>query len=391
MKEKEVYVLTNTTRNSGRRLLHGILRFSMTRYDWRLRIMEPTASGRSKIARAALSRAADGIITSVLEHPALYRALEKSDVPLVAIGTRRDPLPGRSRNFAAVMFDECRFGREAGLHLFRLGMFRSFGFVHSRLEFLRHLSSLRAKGFLEELASHGVKVVEYVPVCPASADASALAAWVAGLEKPAAILAATDSRATEVYAACDAADAAIPDDVRVLGIDDDEQTCLSLKPPLSSLATDFEQQAIFAAETLERMMSQPKAGFGRRELVFPGGSVPVERSSTKVLAPGLELVRRACEYIERNADRRITVDDVASFLRVSKRTAFLRFAEFSDTSISQTIAAARIAYVKGRLRTSRQSILSISRMAGFDSPNHLKALFRKHTGMTMRDWRKTNA
>ena len=390
MKTRLIYILTDTSRNSGRKLLQSILHFSMGRHDWRLNIMEPNDTGRRRLAEAVRGDGPDGVITSMLEDAALEQTLEKSSVPLVVIGTRRNCLPRRTANLAVIALNEQRLGREVGQYLFRLGSFRSIGFVHPRKEFLRHLASLRAKGFREELATHGMTIREYLPLADETQDAEALQKWIAESEKPAAVVAATDAVAVSVYAACERAGAKIPKDIRIIGIDNDELTCLSLKPELTSFSTDMERQGEVAAEVLERIMSQRKGYGTRKDITMPGGGEPIERHSTQVLAPGLALVKRAQEYIERNADRRITTDDVIAFLRVSKRTAYLRFAQFSDKTILQTIDEARIGYVKKCLRSSRQSILSISRMAGFQNPNHLKTLFRKLTGMTMREWRTQN-
>lgn len=391
MEAKAIYILTDTSRNSGRKFLQNILRFSMTRYDWRLSIMEPNDAGKRRLAEAVQNGAADGVITSMLEDASLEQTLEKSSIPLVVIGTRRICLPRRTANLAVIALNEQRLGREAGQHLFRLGSFRSFGFVHPRTEFLRYLASLRAKGFREELAAHGIATREYFPAADEAQDIEAMQTWIAEADKPAAVVAATDAVAVSVYAACERNGTKIPKDIRILGIDNDELTCLSLKPALSSFSTDMERQGEFAAEVLERIMSRKKGYSKRRDIVMPGGGEATVRHSTEILSPGLALVNRAREFIEANADRRITVTDVIAFLRVSKRTAYLRFAQFSDKTILRTIDEARIGYVKKCLRSSRQSILSISRMAGFQSPNHLKTLFRKLVGMTMSEYRASAA
>jgi LacI family transcriptional regulator len=390
MKPKMIYIMTDTSRNSGRKLLQSILRFSMSRYDWRLNIMEANDAGRRRLAEAVLGDVADGIITSMLESAPMERMLEKSSIPLVVIGTRRNCLPRRSANLAIVALNEQRLGREVGQYLFRLGSFRSIGFVHPRKDFLKYLASLRAKGFRDELAADGMAISEYIPIDDETQDAKAMQTWIEDSSKPMAVVAATDAVAVSVYAACERAGAKIPKDVRVIGIDNDELTCLSLKPELSSFSTDMERQGEVAAEVLERIMSQRKGYCKRKDIIMLGGGEPIERHSTQVLSPGLALVKRAQEYIERNADRRISIDDVIAFLRVSKRTAYLRFAQFSNKTILQTINEARIGYVKKCLRSSRQSILSISRMADFQNPNHLKTLFRNLTGMTMREWRAQN-
>lgn len=381
--------MADASRNSGRHILQGILGYAMSRLDWRLHILEATDEGKEALARAIRSSVADGAICSALENDRLERVIEASCVPFVAIGSRQSTLPGRKLNLATVTFDEVRIGRTAARHLFRDGAFKSFGFVHHALPFLRHLSRLRARGFAEELAQHGIAAREYVPA--GAQDARALADWVAALPKPAAVVIGNDTRAVDFYAACEKARVRIPDDVRVLGIDNDELTCLTLVPSLSSLATDFEGQAAEAAATLDRMIRRRLGPCPRKDVLFNGPITLVARASTSTLPPGIALVRRAEEYIRVNAGRHLSVDDVVAFLRVSKRTAYLRFAQFAEKSILDTINDARIGHVKRKLLTSRQTIESVSAAAGFRSVNHLKALFKKRVGMTMRAWRRQNA
>jgi AraC-like DNA-binding protein len=110
-----------------------------------------------------------------------------------------------------------------------------------------------------------------------------------------------------------------------------------------------------------------------------------------VLPPGLTLVQRGMDYIRRNARRDISVDDVATFLGVSRRLAYLRFDEFAKMSIRKAIVDARLGAVKQMLSGTRLTIGTISRECGFDNPNGLKMLFKREVGMTMKDWRRQSS
>ena len=140
------------------------------------------------------------------------------------------------------------------------------------------------------------------------------------------------------------------------------------------------------------LLRHSHATAARKDVLFrPSGLTVVERESTRVLAPGLALIQRAHDYITANANRAISTEDVITHLGVSRRLAYLRFREFEHKSIHQSILLARIAHVKKRLISSRQKIETISRDCGFENPNNLKIIFRRLTGMTMREWRARNA
>lgn len=110
-----------------------------------------------------------------------------------------------------------------------------------------------------------------------------------------------------------------------------------------------------------------------------------------MLAPGRALVAMAKKFIAQNADRALTVDDVAAFTRVSPRLLFLRFKEFSDKSIRETIAEERIRHFCRRLRTDDGTIGEIAARCGFRNMVTLRTLFTATTGQTIRAWRKCNS
>lgn len=102
--------------------------------------------------------------------------------------------------------------------------------------------------------------------------------------------------------------------------------------------------------------------------------------------------RRGCaarRFIRENATRRLTVRDVVSYLGVSRRLADLRFREFRKQSILEAITDARLGEVKRQLAAGHERIGQIAFKCGFENPNYLKILFRRHFGVCMRDWRKS--
>lgn len=106
-----------------------------------------------------------------------------------------------------------------------------------------------------------------------------------------------------------------------------------------------------------------------------------------ILAPGLHLANRAQQFIRENAARGITITDVVRHLGVSRRLADLRFREFSGQTLLDAITEARLKIVKNRLRTTKAKIDEIAADCGFRNANYLKILFKRHTGVTMREYR----
>ena len=389
---KEIFILVNAAKCSGRGILHGFLSAVGDQADFRLHICEMSEYGRKSLADAISSNQVDGLVSSEIEDVSLANLIERPHFPLVIIGTREHCLPRRTTNMRIVTLNEQKLASIATRPLISCGRFATYGYVHFRENFCHYLSMQRELGFYNALKHAHLEGISYTTNLPEEkSDAQQLGEWLKSLPKPAAILVGYDRRAAEVLDVCLQFNIRVPDEVRVIGIDNDEIICQHTKPRLSSVTTDNIREGRTAAMELIAMLSKKNPHAARSTILIPASMTIVERESTRVLSPGLTMARRAREYIEQNANRAITVKEVVTHLGVSRRLAYLRFREFEHMSIHQAILLARVNCVKRRLLGSRQKIGTISRDCGFDNPNNLKIVFRKLTGMTMREWRARNA
>ena len=389
---KNVYILTNASKCSGRDILQGFLSAFRGLSFARLHIAEMSDYGIRSLCNAIASGGVDGLVTSELEDRRLVSALSSSTFPLVVIGARKQTLPDYSGPIRVVTSDEVELAAFATQYLLSCGRFASYGFVHFREEFCRHLSALRAKGFGRALQDRGIRPLFYESDLPeVESDLAPLQSWLLALPRPAAILAGYDRRAADVIEACALAKLRIPSDVCVLGIDNDEIICTQTTPRLTSIAAGDVAEGKAAARQLIALMRRHKAIPRRETTVLRIQPKVIERDSTRMLAPGAALVRRGLEFICSNASSPISVNDVINHLRVSRRLAYLRFEEFAHQTIKRSILDARLALVKRKLASTRQTIDALSRSCGFENPNNLKVIFRRETGMTMSEWRAQNS
>lgn len=388
MRILEIIILVSTGNCSGRDLLRGILRFAASSQRWRIRICDFADNGAPKALDLLMREHIDGIITSELENADISNILEHSQIPLAVIGTRENALPTRQENMTTIASDEVSIGALGAQALLRFGNFNSVAFVNIRNETYRYLSSLRMNGFVRQLQKSRITPHVYHTAIPEKeSDESELQEWIRALPKPTAILAANDNRAEDVIRASIHAGLNIPTQVSVLGIDDDEFKCLSVSPTISSINLNAEAQGYTAAKHLNKMLRCHHVHV-MRSTHFAGNIKIVQRGSTRTLTPGKVLVSRAKEFIAKNANTALKISDVVAFSHVSQRLLFLRFKEFSDKSIQETINAERIKYFCKRLQTDRGKIQDIATLCGFKNMATLRALFFEHTGMTIRGWRK---
>lgn len=207
------------------------------------------------------------------------------------------------------------------------------------------------------------------------------------LEKPCGLFAVNDEMGRAAISACEALGVNVPEDVAVVGTDDDESLCESASISLSSVRVDFDAAGYTAARLLDLRMS------GRRRRVESAAmsAVKVVRraSSIRVRATDKRVIK-AMEYIRKNATRGIDTQDVVSEMGCSRRLADLRFREALGHTVFDEIRAVRIERVKDLLMKPGQEVFAIPDLCGYRTLAELCRDFKKRTGQTLRGWRSAS-
>jgi AraC-like DNA-binding protein len=203
---------------------------------------------------------------------------------------------------------------------------------------------------------------------------------------PIAVFAAFDLLATNVIKSCRKANLSIPEDVVVLGVDNDSSLCENTYPSLSSIRLDHEKLGFCAAKTLDALMT----GKGvQKNIELPPLDVIV-RNSTAYISSSRLLVERAMRIIKDHENRRINVTDIARQLGVSTSLLKLRFQQIHKCSLRDILISTRLNKVTELLKTSDYQIGGIAKMCGFSSAVVLNHLFKKKFGMSPSIWRSIN-
>jgi LacI family transcriptional regulator len=210
-----------------------------------------------------------------------------------------------------------------------------------------------------------------------------LAEWLRALPVPSGILAANDLTALQVVETCAEAGISVPEQLAVLGIDNDELICGHARPPIATVEPNFYGAGFIAAATLQEMMEGHRAP----RVVKVGESVNriVARQSARPSSGAPTLVRQAMDLIRSNAAK-LDVVRLAHALGVSRTKLTDAFAK-SGSSVAAEIREVRFAKVMELLADPRQAIGPIANLCGWRSETHLMHFFRSRTGMTMREWR----
>ena len=212
--------------------------------------------------------------------------------------------------------------------------------------------------------------------------------WLLKLPKPCGLFAANDDIAAVVLDACRAGGLSVPDDIAVIGVDDEPSVCETTKPSLSSVRPDFERAGRLAVDLLVRRLAQP--GLAEEHLLFPVAGVTLRQSTRRLAQPNAKILA-ALEFIRREATHGIKAADVVAFLGLSERLAETRFKAATGHRITEEITEVRLAHALERLRDPQQALGPIANLCGWDSDIYLKRLFKARYGLTMSQWRKQHS
>ena len=208
--------------------------------------------------------------------------------------------------------------------------------------------------------------------------------WLDALPKPCALLAANDSMAEAVLIACHSMNIDVPEEIAVIGIDNDELICEMVKPTLTSVQPDFEKAGYMSIELLAGKIDNPKLEKACLEF---GPLQVVRRGSTGVLAVRNKTVASALELIRRESIHGLKAIDVINSMGCGRRKAEIAFHKATGSSILAKIDAARMDAAFAYLRDPRMRISAIADFCGYESSSNLRKRFRAVTGKSMRQWR----
>jgi LacI family transcriptional regulator len=275
--------------------------------------------------------------------------------------------------------DDRQVGRLGAQSLIEQG-FESFAFIHDK----RYLwSQLRLEGFAEVVEEHNFKYETFsVPVSEELTptwvqDYRNMLDWVKALRPPTAVFCCNDLRGQQLLEACRHVNVRVPDQITVLGVDNDELLCRLTTPSLSSVQTETRRIGYTGAQLLDEMLAGKPAPKTAIE-VPPAGIV--DRGSTDITAVKDPLVSQALIFIRENACRGIKVGEVLQHLKVSRRLLESRFSRLLGYTPHEAIQRVRFRRVRELLANTKLTLEEIAAMTGFQHVEYLSASFKKWAG-----------
>lgn len=320
----------------------------------------------------------DGIVALAAYQPDLIRHIQASGAPCVSIAISDEPL-----SFASVRGDQVAVGRMAAEHLLERA-YRNFAWAPFIAD---QINRDRFLGFETHLVEHGCTCQVLPPMHRRIGGCwhddwggyrRALLARLAKLPRPTAVFAANDCVAAEITDACHELDIAVPDEIAVLGVGNDERLCEAASVPISSVALDLEEMAYRAAEALDEIM---RGGAVPHALVVSPKRV-VTRLSTDNRAVDNSQVARALSYIaEHFPERTLSVAEVVAAIGMSRRHLERSFRAETGCTVHDLIIKRRMQEASRLLRTyPRAKVGDIADLVGFEGRDAFFRTFRRFFG-----------
>jgi LacI family transcriptional regulator len=380
---KHVALLIETSRSYGRGLLRGIIRYQREHGPWSI-YFEPRGVNDSA-PRWLRSWRGHGILARVNDRRTA-EIIRRSGIPAVDL---RFAVP--NLGLPAVGIDNATVVRRAVEHFLDRG-FTRFAFCGYRYGASRWMD-LRGELFQKQVAALGFPCELFRSSAARRGgvsweqDQRQLARWVKRLAKPIAVMVCNDDRGLQLLDACRRAGVHVPEDVSVLGVDNDEFMCGLATPPLSSIDINLETIGYEAAGLLDRLMSgkPPPA----KAVLLPAGEV-VPRQSTAGLAIDDAELSSAIRYLREHACERVRMRDVTRATGLERRTLERKLKQVLGRSPKQELLRVQIDEAKRLLLSTQLSIKAVSLRAGFVSSRYFSNVFRRREGLAPGQFRQAS-
>ena len=302
-----------------------------------------------------------------------------------------------TQHVVLVGIDDKQIATEAFKLLARRGL-SHFAYVHPSLsdESITR-SQIRSETFVHLSQEAGFDCVACQQVKHEATDWTAamvdLAAKLSALPRPCGVMAYNDQCAREVVDACNYAKLRIPEQIQVVGVDNDAAMCENILPRMTSIEPDFYGAGRLAAQRMEELLATGQT----QKYSLCGVRHIAERDTTRDLSGAARLVTSAEKLIHSYAcqglppsPKGLTVQNLADALHVSRSLLEMRFSKIREEGVAAVIRRRKLEEVCRMLKETDLPIGEIATRCGFPVPTHLNALFRRTFGTTLRAYRSSS-
>ena len=377
----KILLLIDYSSEFSRKLLRGLVQYSQDYGPWifyRLPSYYKILHGKQGVIEWVKDKKPDAIIAQ-WDHEG-SNLLKNLEIPVILQNYRK-----RSDYFSNLTGDYIGTGRMAARY-FIDKKFKNFAFYGNKGVVW---SRERAEGFMQEVQHAGGNYFyfesEGLSESEWSNSHTNLDDWLISLPKPIALLACDDRFALEVSEICKINDIHIPDEISLLGVDNDELICNLSDPPISSILLEVEKGGYKAGRLIHQQIKE------RKNIPFNIVIDPVrieERKSTDKYNIENKHILKIVRYIEENLNSDLPIETLTELVPLSRRNLEVKFKKELGTSIYQSILKYRIEYFANLLANTDRSLFDIALECGFNDSKNISRVFKKLKGLSPAEYRK---
>ena len=377
----KILLLTDFSSGYSRNLLKGIVRYSKEVGNWsfqRMPLYYRMLYGENGVVEWAKKWQADAIIAQLSD--VNIELLNDLNIPII-VQNYRD----RNKAVSNLTGDYFNTGVMAAKFFLNRG-YRNFAFYGFKGAIW---SRERADGYSHEIEKQGYKLAvlenDNKDKEEWSYNHTVLGNWLQSLPKPVALFACDDHFALQISETCNVYNSNVPDDIAILGVDNDDLLCNISDPPLSSIVLDVENGGYNAGKLLHQLIT--------KEITEPFNIVvnPLiieRRKSTEKYAVSDKNIRTILNYIEKNYANHLSVEELVKQVPLSRRVLEKKFKEETGESLYQYIQNYRIDQFTRLLITTDYSLFEAALQSGFENYKNVSRIFRKYKSLSPAEYRK---
>lgn len=378
-------LLTDFTEAYAHNLLRGILEYSKGREPWVVCRMPPSykqANGIPGVLKWAKKWEANAIIGQFDNDDEVELFRQNGIIALAQdFKSRFTSIPNITGQYEET-------GRMAADFFLQKG-FQNFAFygykdaVWSEERCVGFRNRLAEKGFGDSFFEYQKQPLDHLWYY----ESKPLVDWLKSLPRPLALMACDDTQGNKITELCRVLGIKIPEEIAVLGVDNDDILCDLSDPPLSSISHNIVKGGFEAAQLIERLLYDENTEM--KDVVIQPVAI-INRLSTDIYATDNPVVLAALKYIHQNLTNKIEVKDILKQVPLSRRLLEVRFKQITGQSIHQYILHLRMERLSQLLLSSTESVADLATQVGFLDAKNLARQFKEWRGCTPVDFRKKN-
>ena len=371
---RQIALLVETSLGSGREILRGIAQFARDYANWE--IFHAARGLEDAVPEWLYDWGGDGVIARI-QNEGMLQSLKKLDAPIV------DVLGVPAHDFPLVQVDDEEISKQVARHFIDRD-FVHFGFYGIKGE---NWSQRRQDALRQAIGSAGSFAHIHSLRGESEGDSNhnfELQQWLVALPKPVAIMVCSDQRGLALLEACRAVGLTVPEQVSVVGVDNDLAFCEVATPNLSSVRGGHMRVGFEAAKLLNHLIdgqSPPDTPV----LVAPNEIVVRESSDSRSISD--PAVRDAVRFIRERLSEAITNEDIAKAVGISKTRVQVRFRAALGMSIREFVAERRLLRAEKLIVATDLTFADIAERCGFRHHEYLGYVLKKRRGITPRQLR----